>query len=192
MARLVSRRSFSHFGASCAFGWPAPTVTSHSAVRYGRPPESSCWSTRRTARPPPIKGAVSNQVLGPAWKSLMITNSPVSAVPFASNHWAEIEAPPPSVMIKQRVFSSQPSPKMVPCDWRSCRHCRERSWVNIHTCRLFATSVVQPNVPATRRPPAGTSFVTVLPHRVALLRTYLPSWFQDSRFRYELAERPES
>ena len=81
----MSLREVSHAGAPCTDALPLSIVSSHVLVKPRICPEAR-ESTRRSASPPPINGAISNQVAGPGTKPSMSVKLPVRAVPLRSNH----------------------------------------------------------------------------------------------------------
>jgi len=73
-------------------------------------------SILRTARPPPISGAVSNQVAGPGEKPASSVKLPVSGVPSRSNHCPRMQplhCAYPFWIASTRLFTSTPSPKTL-------------------------------------------------------------------------------
>src|SRR5205814_884229 len=103
-------------------------------VLNGRPAASFCWSTRRTATPPSISGAVSNHVFGPGAKPWRMLNEPPdkdlpSSVP---NHSALMFPEPPSVMMIELPDASVPNPTTVPFEVRSLHQRMLRSWFRKH------------------------------------------------------------
>src|SRR5919201_536314 len=114
-ARFVLLREVIHAGAPWTDALPLPTVSSQLLVKPRNCPDARA-STRRTASPPPIRGAVSNHVAGPGWNPSTSLKTSVAGVPSRWYHCAAMHPLPQSWITRMRSFRSTPSPKTAPCD----------------------------------------------------------------------------